>query len=773
MTISPATGNPQYADYGAGYPDPIWNNYGRFTKAATPSTFTFSAASVTNRGAITSVGGSFRFGGPFVQTAGNTSLGTNFSSDATVRIEAGTFAGRGAVAGQLYNSGVLNPGASPGLITTGSFSNAPAGQLLLELGGLVAGTNHDQIRVTGTASLTGLVQVALVNGFTPTVGNSFTVMTYTARSGVFENIAAPIGYSFQPIYTATNLILNAVAYSNVPPVITLHPTNQTVFAGTTVRLHSAATGTEPVTFQWKFKGFSIPGATNTWLEIPSAQNVHAGTYRVDVANLGGFANSSNALLTVVPGFTFGTNFNLPVNLAWNSVALQNSRVGYLAGPTGTVLATCDGGATWTSIGPGVTNTLYNVQMIDGAIFVFGSGGYICVSYDGGLTWQLFQSGTTETIRSGHFTDLTSGWAVGDAGTVYQFTNNAWTPQSAGSAANFHGVWSSGGSVWAVGSGGTICRWNGSWTCGSYGGYTFYGVSFWPGGVNGLAVGAGGTIYRTTNGGDSWFPVASGTTADLYSVATTSFGGVNYAWIGGAGGTLLFSGNGGGGWSVLGSGTTAGITGVVFRDGYGIYSADDGSCRHFNFAPIPANWPPAVAMLNQGSVVTNLASGALNNPACVPLSIFAIASDPDGTVTNLEFTVASRYATNNFTPRRYPRQPGTYSFLWVNDLVGEFLVSAIATDNRGAVASALPLTINAIKGPPLTIIPGGFQTTNGSFKLCMCAETNHAWTVWANQDLATTNWVPIGPMTFTNDLWRYFDLDATNYIYRFYRARRDP
>ena len=34
-----------------------------------------------------------------------------------------------------------------------------------------------------------------------------------------------------------------------------------------------------------------------------------------------------------------------------------------------------------------------------------------------------------------------------------------------------------------------------------------------------------------------------------------------------------------------------------------------------------------------------------------------------------------------------------------------------------VASALPLTINAIKGPPLTIIPGGFQTTNGSFKLC--------------------------------------------------------
>jgi len=422
-----------------------------------------------------------------------------------------------------------------------------------------------------------------------------------------------------------------------------------------------------------------------------------------------------------------------VSLPWTSAALQNSRVGYLAGPNGTVLATYNGGVTWTSIGPGGTSTFNSVQVIDGAIFVFGSGGHVCVSYDGGLTWQLFQTGTSQTFTSGHFTDLTHGWAVG--------------------------------------SGGSICRWNGTWTCGNYGGYNFYGVSFWPGGVNGLAVGGGGTIYRTTNGGDSWFPVASGTTADLYSVATTSSGGVDYAWIGGAGGTLLFSGNGGGGWSGLGSGTSAGITSVIFRDGYGIYCADDGSCSHFTFAPILVNLPPAVALLNQGSVVTNTAAGLLNHLACVPLSLFALASDPDGGVTNLEFTVASRYATNNFAPRKYPRRPGTYSFLWVNDLVGEFIVTATATDDRGAVASALPMAINAIKGPPLSIIPGGFYTTNGSFKLCMCAETNYQWTVLASTNLE--NWQAIGPMTYTNDLWRYFDLDATNYPYRFYRAQQQP
>ena len=130
----------------------------------------------------------------YAQTAGTTSLSTNFTADSAVRIEAGSFTGRGSVAGQLYNAGSLSPGASPGLITASSFTNTPAGTYLVELGGLTAGTNHDQLRISGAASLTGLVQVAFVNGFTPTVGNSFTVMTYTARSGAFENLAAPGSY---------------------------------------------------------------------------------------------------------------------------------------------------------------------------------------------------------------------------------------------------------------------------------------------------------------------------------------------------------------------------------------------------------------------------------------------------------------------------------------------------------------------------------------------------------------------------------------------------
>ena len=770
VTVNPGAATASYSYY-PGYLEPVWNNLGSFSKPSNSNTFNFASATVTNSGTLTSAGGTMRFGGNYVQTGGSASLGTNFIADAAVRVEAGSFTGRGFVAGQLYNADSLNPGASPGFITAASFTNTPSGTYNVELGGLSGGTNYDQLRVTGMASLTGLVQVAFVNGFTPVVGNSFTVMTYSARSGAFKDVQAPAGYTFQQVYTATNLILNAVAFSNVPPVITLQPSNRSVFAGTTVRFDVAATGTDPLNYQWKFGGNPIPGATNTSFILLSAQSTNQGNYAVDVSNLGGFAYSSNALLTVLPGFNFVPAFSLPISLPWNGASLQNSRVGYLAGPNGTVLATRNGGATWTSIGPGVPNTLNSVQVIDGAIFVFGSGGHICVSYDGGLTWHLYATGTTETFRSAYLTSLTTGWAVGSGGTIYQFGNNTWTPRPSGSGANFYGVWAYGGTAWAVGSGGSICRWNGAWTCGNYGSGTFYAVGFWPGGVNGLAVGSGGTIYRTGDGGNSWYPLASSTTADLYSVALTSSGGVDYAWIGGAGGTLLFSGNGGGGWSGLGSGTGAGITSVVFRDGYGLYCADDGSCRHFTFAPIGVNLPPAVALVIGTNLVTN-ATLRVSNIVCVPFHQSAVALDPDGVVTNLDFTVAAARTTNYFVPRTYPKHPDTYSFIWYNDVVGEFTIRAVAQDNHGAVAVSEPLTVAEVPADVHYLIIGGLLT-NGACKLCMLGVTNNIYEVLANTNLLTTNWLAIGLMEHTNGLWRYSDAEATNHQQRFYRARQVP
>ena len=59
--------------------------------------------------------------------------------------------------------GTLAPGNSPGVLSTGTYNQA--GTLSLELNGLGAGTAHDQLAVTGSVTLSGLLSATV--GYTP------------------------------------------------------------------------------------------------------------------------------------------------------------------------------------------------------------------------------------------------------------------------------------------------------------------------------------------------------------------------------------------------------------------------------------------------------------------------------------------------------------------------------------------------------------------------------------------------------------------------------
>lgn len=84
----------------------------------------------------------------------------------------------------------------------------------------------------------------------------------------------------------------------VPPFITGQPTNRTVLAGSNVTFAVTAGGTPPFSYQWRFNGGDISGATAPSLLVPNAQISNAGLYSVLVANPYGSALSSNAVLTV-------------------------------------------------------------------------------------------------------------------------------------------------------------------------------------------------------------------------------------------------------------------------------------------------------------------------------------------------------------------------------------------------------------------------------------------------------------------------------------------
>jgi hypothetical protein len=92
---------------------------------------------------------------------------------------------------------------------------------------------------------------------------------------------------------------NAVLAVGLPPTITSQPTNQTVTLGGTASFSVTATGSTPLTYQWKKNGANLIGATATNFTIISVQTNDAAIYSVAITNVFGSIISSNATLTVL------------------------------------------------------------------------------------------------------------------------------------------------------------------------------------------------------------------------------------------------------------------------------------------------------------------------------------------------------------------------------------------------------------------------------------------------------------------------------------------
>lgn len=78
-----------------------------------------------------------------------------------------------------------------------------------------------------------------------------------------------------------------------PVAITRQPDPQTVMYGKSVSLSVAATGTQPIVYQWYQDGVKIPGATRSALSIPNAADGDEGVYFCTVDNSCGPRLTSN------------------------------------------------------------------------------------------------------------------------------------------------------------------------------------------------------------------------------------------------------------------------------------------------------------------------------------------------------------------------------------------------------------------------------------------------------------------------------------------------
>lgn len=85
------------------------------------------------------------------------------------------------------------------------------------------------------------------------------------------------------------------------PNITQHPLSQTVSLGQSVTFSVQATGSTPLSYQWRKGPNPIQNANGPTFNIPSAQETDAGQYTVVVTNPLGSATSNPATLTVGGG----------------------------------------------------------------------------------------------------------------------------------------------------------------------------------------------------------------------------------------------------------------------------------------------------------------------------------------------------------------------------------------------------------------------------------------------------------------------------------------
>ena len=137
--------------------------------------------------------------------------------------------------------------------------------------------------------------------------------------GVLELDDLRVGTSFADVYSGPNII---------PPIIAQQPSNISTIEGGSATFAVEATGSAPLTYQWKFNDDPISGSTNATLTLHSITTNQAGAYTVVISNLAGTTNSAAAILTVIQPNASGTlslvHYNVKGNFAadWSTNAAQ-------------------------------------------------------------------------------------------------------------------------------------------------------------------------------------------------------------------------------------------------------------------------------------------------------------------------------------------------------------------------------------------------------------------------------------------------------------------
>lgn len=305
--------------------------------------------------------------------------------------------------------------------------------------------------------------------------------------------------------------------------------------------------------------------------------------------------------------------NTPTREQLRGVSFVNAQNGWAVGNKGTILATQNGGQTWSSQGRVLESNYLDVFFFNTRIgWATGTDGLIGTTLDGGTSWEIARlyrnraTGLFFNFSAVFFVDSLRGWLAADSGAVLTTRDggNQWTLQNTGVRNDISSLCFINANLgWASASNRILQTTNGgqTWTTQViYSNATLNWLHF-ADSLRGWACGNAGVIVATTDGGKTWQQQITPTSNTL---AMVRFVNPRVGWATGAGGTILNTTDGGATWRTQISGVSTDIIAASFVDSTRGWAVGSNGTI-LNYAPPEQRYSASGRVLLNGQGLANV------------------------------------------------------------------------------------------------------------------------------------------------------------------------